>query len=103
MTETAPSQPTFEQALAELEQIVRDLEDGDIGLEDSLARYEKGVALIKRCYNQLQAAEQKIQQLLGADEDGQPILQAFEHVATAEASRTPTRRAVRKRDTDTEC
>ena len=41
--------PTFEQALADLETIIHDLEEGKIGLEESLARYERGVALLRHC------------------------------------------------------
>ena len=54
---------TFEQSLPELEGTVRDLEDGRLGLEASLARYEQGVGLLKRCYAQLRQAEQRILQL----------------------------------------
>ena len=54
---------TFEEALGELDQIVRDLEDGNVSLEESLARYEQGVGLLKRCYTQLREAEQKIRDL----------------------------------------
>jgi exodeoxyribonuclease VII small subunit len=84
---TNPSQDplTFEQALAELDRVVRDLEDGQIGLEESLARYEQGVGLLKRCYGQLREAEQRILQLTGVDEEGQPLLQPFQHTATPEA------------------
>jgi exodeoxyribonuclease VII small subunit len=82
----SPQDPlTFEQALAELDRIVRDLEDGQIGLEESLARYEQGVGLLKRCYGQLREAEQRILLLTGVDEEGQPVLQPFQHTATAEA------------------
>ena len=45
MSEPTPDDIRFEDALAELEQVVHDLEDGQIGLEDSLARYERGVGL----------------------------------------------------------
>src|SRR3981189_2825284 len=76
---------TFEQALAELEGIVQELEDGQVGLEESLARYEKGGGLIKRCYGQLRQAEQKILLLTGVDDEGQPAVQPFEHAATAES------------------
>lgn len=74
--------PSFEQALAELEQIVRDLEDGTTTLEESLARYERGVGLLKGCYAQLRAAEQKIAMLAGLDGEGKPVLQPFEHAAS---------------------
>jgi exodeoxyribonuclease VII small subunit len=85
MTDPQVESLTFEQALAELERIVRDLEDGQIGLEESLSRYERGVRLLKRCYGQLSQAEQRVLQLTGVDDDGQPITQPFEHAATADA------------------
>jgi exodeoxyribonuclease VII small subunit len=99
MSEPLPDDLTFEQALAELENIVRELEDGQIGLEASLARYETGVGLLKRCYQQLCAAEQRIVQLTGVEEDGQPILRPFEHAASAEApAAEPPRRRRKKAD-----
>ncbi len=73
---------TFEQALAELERIVRDLEDGKTGLEESLRRYEQGVALLRRCYGQLQKAEQRISELISADSTGAPVTRPFDHTAT---------------------
>jgi exodeoxyribonuclease VII small subunit len=82
MTETTAKPPSFEQALKELEQIVRNLEDGDTTLEESLAHYEKGVTLLKQCYGQLRQAEQRIQALTGETPDGQPMTQPFEHTAT---------------------
>ncbi len=68
---------TFEDALTELEKIVHDLEDGDTGLEQSLARYEAGVSLLKRCHEQLRKAEQRIVELTGKDETGNPLLKPF--------------------------
>jgi exodeoxyribonuclease VII small subunit len=78
----------FEDALTELEQVVRDLEDGQIGLEDSLARYERGVGLLKACYAQLRDAEQRILLVTGTDDEGKPILQPFQHAATSAGGRT---------------
>ena len=83
MSQSPEEALTFEQALAELDRIVRDLEDGAIGLEESLARYEQGVGLIKRCYGQLRDAEQRILMLTGTDDNGQPLLQPFRHESTA--------------------
>ena len=54
---------SFEDALAKLEAIVRDVEEGKIGLEDSIRRYEDGVKLLKRCRSILSSAELKIQKL----------------------------------------
>ncbi len=84
MNEPSSDSLTFEQALAELERIVHDLEDGQIGLEESLGRYERGVGLLKRCYTHLRDAEQRILLLTGVDEEGQPVVQPFQHAATAE-------------------
>jgi exodeoxyribonuclease VII small subunit len=74
--------PRYEQALAELETVLRDLEDGTTTLDDALARYERGVQLLRLCYAQLKDAEQKIQLLAGVDDAGKPLLQPFEHVAS---------------------
>ena len=86
-----PAEPTFEDALAELEKIVRELEDGSTGLEQSLARYEAGVALLKQCYAKLRDAEQRVVKLAGCDEDGKPILQPFDHTAAVEPAAKPRR------------
>jgi exodeoxyribonuclease VII small subunit len=78
---------TFEQALAELERIVRELEDGKTGLEDALARYEEGVGLLRRCYGKLRQAEQRIVELLGIDGDGEIVIKPFEHAAKMESTK----------------
>ncbi len=59
----AKKQPTFEEALAKLESIVEAIEQGKVGLEESIERYEEGMALIKHCRKILAGAEQKIQKL----------------------------------------
>lgn len=59
---------TFKEASIELEQIVRALEAGDLELEDSLARYARGVELLKSLRERLTNAEQKVQVLV--DEAG---------------------------------
>jgi len=58
---------TFEQALGKLERIVEQIESGRIGLEESIARYEEGIRLIKQCRAILDAAEKKIQLLSKAE------------------------------------
>ncbi|MBI3140964.1 MAG: exodeoxyribonuclease VII small subunit [Rhodocyclales bacterium] len=55
--------PSFEAALAELEAIVQSMETGKLPLEESLAAYQRGAALLKYCQNALSTAEQKIQVL----------------------------------------
>ena len=85
----------FEQALAELERILRDLEDGTISLDDSLARYERGVGLLRLCYGQLKDAEQKVRRLAGTTDDGGPDLQPFEHTPSIELARASVRKSSR--------
>jgi exodeoxyribonuclease VII small subunit len=94
MSEPHSEEPSFEDSLLQLERTVRELEDGQLGLEDALARYEEGVSLIKRCYSRLREAEMRILELTGTNEAGEAVLQAFKHEATTSAA---PRRAVRKR------
>jgi exodeoxyribonuclease VII small subunit len=61
MTET--SIKDFEAAIAELESIVRKLEEGDLPLEQSLALYERGVQLSRFCHARLEEAERRIEVL----------------------------------------
>lgn len=51
---------SFENALAELESLVEQLEQGDISLEDSLKRFERGIELTRTCQKALADAEQKV-------------------------------------------
>ncbi len=59
----AETSMTYEQALAELEALIERIERGEIGLEESLAEYRRGAALLKRCRAILDTAEQQIEQL----------------------------------------
>ncbi|RII82684.1 exodeoxyribonuclease VII small subunit [Neopusillimonas maritima] len=63
--DTAPLPDDFETALMQLETLVAKMEDGDMPLEQSLAAYERGVALAKRCQSLLDAAEQQVKVLQG--------------------------------------
>ena len=54
---------TFEQALKQLEMIAEQIERGQIGLEESIAKYEEGMALVRQCREILAKAELKIQRL----------------------------------------
>jgi exodeoxyribonuclease VII small subunit len=53
----------FESAIAELEKIVKQLEEGDLALDRSLALFERGVTLSRYCHDQLGAAQRRIEQL----------------------------------------
>jgi exodeoxyribonuclease VII small subunit len=92
-TETPPL--PFEQALAELTSILRELEDGTTSLEDALARYERGVGLLRQCYAQLRDAEQKVKLLAGLTDDGGAELKPFEHVASIETAKASVRKTTK--------
>ena len=62
-SKAAETSMTYEQALAELEALIERIERGEIGLEESLAEYRRGAALLKRCRAILDTAEQQIEQL----------------------------------------
>ncbi len=91
---------SFEEALAQLEAVVRQLEDGQLGLSESLARYEQGVRYLQACHAALNAAEGRILLLTSLDEQGRPRTTPFHDQgsspgAKAEAGRTRrTTRAV---------
>ena len=72
------TEPTFEQALLQLEQIVRKLEEGQLGLSDALGHYEAGIGHLKRCYDALEKAERKIELLAGVDAAGNLITRPFD-------------------------
>ena len=65
------SDMTFEQAMAELEKIVGDLERGDVALDESIRIYERGEALKEHCSKLLEAAENKVEKIKLA-RDGSP-------------------------------
>lgn len=59
---------SFEQAMAELERVVGQLERGDVPLEESIALYERGAALKAHCETKLKAAEERVEKITrGAD------------------------------------
>ncbi len=87
-------EPTFEQALSELEQIVQKLEKGELPLEDSLRFYEEGIRLSRLCHAKLEEAEGRIEVLLkdsrgepAQDKQGRPLTQPLAEPADEESGR----------------
>jgi exodeoxyribonuclease VII small subunit len=68
----------FEQSLQQVERIVASLESGQLGLSESLAKYEQGIGALKRCHGLLDAAEQRINVLAGFDAEGNPVLEPMD-------------------------
>ncbi len=71
MTDKPVDDMSFEEAMAELEQVLTQLERGDVALDDSIKLYERGDALKKRCEAKLKEAEEKVAALT-IDADGNP-------------------------------
>jgi len=80
----AEQKMTFEQALARLEEIVALLEKGDAPLDQSLALYEEGAGLVRRCNTALEQAERRVTILM---KDGEGVVkeQVFDAGALDEA------------------
>jgi exodeoxyribonuclease VII small subunit len=71
MSDTPISEMSFEQAMAEFEQVVGQLDRGDVPLDQSIKLYERGAALKEHCEAKLKEAEEKVAAItLGPD--GQP-------------------------------
>jgi exodeoxyribonuclease VII small subunit len=81
---------TFEASLAALEKIVRELEQGDLPLEESLKLFEQGVTLSRECQERLNQAERRIETLL-RDSNGRPVPAAFEEAADEMSASTKPR------------
>lgn len=87
--------PLFEESLAELQEIVSTLEEGTAGLEESMENFERGVNLLRSCYQSLESAEQKIEILTRVDDDGNPVLEDFDATASID-TKSPAKTGRRK-------
>lgn len=84
MTPQDPSAKKFEVALEDLEEVVEQLESGELSLEDSLAAFEKGVGLVKYCNQKLNEVEKKVE-LLVKDKEGKLQLKPLEDLPALES------------------
>ncbi len=71
---TDPEGPSFEEATRRLAQIVAELEGGELPLDRSLALFEEGVGLARGAEDRLDRAERRIEELLGVDAQGRPVV-----------------------------
>jgi len=75
--ETAESgTPSFEEALARLEDIVNRLERGEITLDESMTAFQEGNRLVRHCLDRLSQAEEQVQKLISAD--GRPAVRPLD-------------------------
>jgi exodeoxyribonuclease VII small subunit len=61
---------SYEQAIGELESLIQRIEQGEVGLEESLAEYRRGAALLKRCRSILETAQAQIEELTADGAEG---------------------------------
>ena len=73
----------FEQAMKRLEEIVEQMESGELSLEDLIVRYEEGMKLVKVCQERLASAEQRIE-IITRNSAGKPVVKKFEPAAAAQ-------------------
>lgn len=70
------TKPNFEKSMKQLEQIVQELESGDLSLEKAIKKFEDGVRLSKLCSKQLDETEKKVTMLL-QDQNGKISVNSF--------------------------
>lgn len=86
---------SFECALAEVEEIVARLENGQLELAESLDQYQRGIETLKECHQLLAGAERRITLLSGFDADGNPVTTPFDE-AEMSLSEKQSRRGSRR-------
>ncbi len=69
MSKKKTTPASFEDSLSELEALVESMENGELSLDESLAAFERGIALTRNCQQALQAAEQKVEILTARTPD----------------------------------
>ena len=76
--------PEFEDALSELEQLVTQMEEGEMSLEESLKAFERGILLTRHCQQALTSAEQRVRVL--QEENGEITESDFNEAALDDSS-----------------
>ena len=92
MAKNKEREQSFESSLASLEQIVANLESGELSLERALELFEEGVGLARRCQSQLEDAERKVEMLLR--ERGEIRIMPFETPGNSQSSDTESPQAL---------
>ena len=87
MSKTEEQPKSFEASLEALEEIVHQLEAGDLPLEKSLELFEDGIRLSRQCQERLNQAERRIEVLL-RDNQGRPVVNALEESQLSSGNRS---------------
>ena len=85
----AQAPTSFEDAIKRLSEIVKRLEEGELSLEDSLSAFERGIALARDAQQRLDAAEARVDELIGVDDRGNPVTRPVADAAARGARATP--------------
>ncbi len=89
----------FEDALAKLEKIVTELENGELSLDDSIKKYEDGIKLARVCSSKLESAKKKIEVLV-KNSDGKFELEPFNEDETEALTEKPKKAKTKKKQPD---
>ena len=73
MNDKKPTLPDFEKSLEELENLVEQLESGDLSLDDSLKQFKRGVELTRHCQGVLEKAQQTVEKLVDNNDESSAI------------------------------
>ena len=73
MNEKSTQKPDFEQALSDLENLVEQLESGELSLDQSLKQFKRGVELTRHCQGILEQAQQIVEQLIEANDESSAV------------------------------
>ncbi len=95
-TKTKSDDLPFEESLERLETIVRQLESGEMGLNDALQQYEDGIRYLKQCHQALRLAETKIEMLTRIDRDGNSDSVPFDDETEESLEQKKSRRSDRR-------
>ncbi|MBP7275248.1 MAG: exodeoxyribonuclease VII small subunit [Kiritimatiellae bacterium] len=74
----AAPEPAFEQDLERLEELVNEMETGQLPLEQLMKQFEEGMTLVRRCGKRLAEVERKVERLLNQTSEGEPQTEPFE-------------------------
>lgn len=83
---SAEKVPQFEEALAQLTDIVEELDSGDLSLEDSIKQFELGIALMNQCHATLSDAQKRVEVLVGFKESGEAVVEPYDDEASFDGS-----------------
>jgi exodeoxyribonuclease VII small subunit len=107
MSKSSPKndEPTFEDAMRRLDEIVAGMEDSQLSLEEMISSYEEGVRLLKLCRQRIDVARRRVELISGDLEGGKAILTPFEDTGneeTAQSAEKPRVLTRRRKTADTE-